>query len=51
MNELSEASRQLSQGFVTENDNLEAYRLLSQKNFDARKLQEEVKSIHLKVLV
>jgi len=47
---LTEFSRQWARESVDDQGNLEAFRLLSQKNFDAKKLFEDVSSIQVKVI-
>lgn len=49
MAELTEFSKQWGKDGNDEQSNLDAFRLLSQKNFDARKLFEDVSSINVKV--
>ena len=50
MSELSEATKLLGHGSISERNSLEAMRLLSQRNFDARKLSEDVNSVVVKVV-
>ena len=49
VSELTEFSKQWNREAPVENGNLDAFRLLSQKNFDAKKLFEDVNSINFKV--
>eukprot|EP01038_Epipyxis_sp_PR26KG_P006682 gene6682-9166_t len=48
--ELTEGSKQLSRQNFNENSKLEAYRLLSQKNFDLKRLREDVNSVVIKTV-
>ena len=47
--ELTEFSKQWAKESVNDQSNLDAFRLLSQKNFDAKKLFEDVSAIQVKV--
>jgi len=46
---LTEFSKQWAKESVNDQGNLDAFRLLSQKNFDAKKLFEDVSAIQVKV--
>lgn len=46
---MTEFSKQWAKESVNDQSNLDAFRLLSQKNFDAKKLFEDVSAIQVKV--
>ena len=47
--ELSEASKQLSRGYISEQNRQGVLRLMSQKNFDAQKLSEQIGNARIEV--
>lgn len=47
--ELSEASKQLAQSSSRDQNNIDAFRFLTQKNFDAKQLYEDVNSMVVNV--